>query len=265
MPSLIDLVKGLNVAFSSGDFSSCKQLLGPIKIELLKAHLLVPDLKKADSSDGYLNDLNICKKVLEVGALCSVGDKDFDGFEGFFSQLRPFYFSTNSTLMNSENKSKLNSLHLLIVLSQGDVTRFHSELEFLGKRFPNMEEDKFLSYPIKVEKWLMEGSYQRVWDLLRNDSSVPEFNVFTETLMDAIREEIGRNTELAYKKLPLFNVKALLFFDSEKDTEQFALERSWKVSGGCVTFEQEEVSENVQETSIIEKTLDYAVSLESIV
>lgn len=265
MPSLIALTKSLNTAFTSGDYESCQKLLTPLRIELIKARLLVPDFSKTETSNDYLNDLNVTKRILEIGALCNVNRRDFESFENYFSQLRVFYFSPKPSLSESENKSKLISLYLLILLSQGDVTKFHSELEFLGKRIPNLEEDVFLSYPIKVEKWLMEGSYQRAWNLLNNESKVPEFNIFSETLMDAIREEIGHNTELAYKKLPLFNVKALLFFKSEKDTEQFALEKGWSVSSGCVYFTKEEPTEYEQQTSIVEKTLDYAISLESII
>ncbi|SCV04754.1 LAME_0H20978g1_1 [Lachancea meyersii CBS 8951] len=265
MALLVDLVKGLNTAFASGDNKSCQKLLTPIKIELIKSNLLVPDLARAQFNEGYLNDLETARKILEIGALCSVRNRDFESFQNFFSQLRVYYFSSIERLENSENKSKLISLYLLILLSQGDVTRFHSELEFLGKRLGNIEEDVFLSYPIKVEKWLMEGSYQRAWDLLKNESKVDEFNIFTQTLMDAIREEIGRNTELAYKRLPLFNVKALLFFNSEKDTEQFALSRGWKVVSGSVIFDEEETLEDQHRTTIVEKTLDYAINLESIV
>ncbi|SCU87903.1 LANO_0D00452g1_1 [Lachancea nothofagi CBS 11611] len=265
MASLVDLVRSLNAAFTSGDNDSCQKLLSPIKIELIKNNLLVPDLARAKNNEGYLNDLESSRKILEIGALCSVRNRDFESFQSFFSQLRVFYFSNVSKLEESENRSELISLYLLILLSQGDVTRFHSELEFLGKRLGNLEEDAFLSYPIKVEKWLMEGSYQRAWDLLKNESKVEEFNIFTQTLMDAIREEIGRNTELAYQRLPLFNVKALLFFTSEKDTEQFALARGWKVVSGSVVFDEEESSEVQQPTSIVEKTLDYAIHLESIV
>ncbi|CAR24622.1 PCI domain-containing protein [Lachancea thermotolerans] len=265
MPTLLELVKSLNTAFVNGDNSSCQKLLSPVKIELIKSHLLVPDFSKAQENERYLEDLNVAKRVLEIGALCSLRNADFEAYENFFSQLRVFYFSGIPRLAESENKSKLISLYLLLLLSQGDVTKFHSELEFLGKRLGSLEEDAFLSYPIKVEKWLMEGSYQRAWDLLKSESKIEEFNVFTQTLMDAIREEIGRNTELAYHKLPLFNVKALLFFESEKDTEQFALARGWKVSGGCIVFDEEEVADDHHQTSIVEKALDYAINLESIV
>ncbi len=44
-----------------------------------------------------------------------------------------------------------------------------------------MEDDKFLGYPIKLERWLMEGSYDLVWKAMAsNDVPSPEYAVFSE-------------------------------------------------------------------------------------
>lgn len=58
---------------------------------------------------------------------------------------------------------------------------------------------------------------------------------------------------------------ALLFFKSEKDTEQFANERGWNVVAGSVIFNEEELVEKEEQPNIVERTLDYAINLESIV
>lgn len=112
----------------------------------------------------------------------------------------------------------------------------------------------------------MEGSYRKAFDLLEFGSKVSEFDVFTETLTNAIREEIARNTEMAYERLPLISVNALLFFNNEKESEKFALERGWKVEHGSVIFQEEDVAEmEVDKPSLIEKSLNYAINLETIV
>lgn len=269
MVSLPDLVQSLNIAFNDQDYNNCEKLLLPIKIELLKHNLLIPDL--ANTNESYLTDLNFTKKVLEIGALVSIFTLDIDKFQNYFSQVRAYYFSRNSKLSESENKSKLISLYLLILLSNGDISKFHSELEFLSKHIDNLEDDSLLSYPIKVEKWLMEGAYQKAWELLQSGSKVPELDVFTETLINAIREEIAHNTELAYEKLHLTNIKALLFLNSEKEAETFALERGWNITNGTVIFkneEQEAEKESIDEvegSTLIVKTLKYAINLETIV
>ncbi|AET40410.1 proteasome regulatory particle lid subunit RPN12 Ecym_6002 [Eremothecium cymbalariae DBVPG len=272
MVTLPELVKGLKAAFQSKDYSSCAKLLAPIKIELIKSKLLVPDLDAISSGNtAYINDLEVSKKILEIGALSSINLLDFTNFENYYAQLRAFYFGATEghNLSESENKKKLISLYLLILLSQGDVTRFHSELEFLSKRnLGNLEENTYLSYPIKLEKLLMEGSYQKAWDMLQNSKDadkIDEFNIFDETLMNAIRDSIARNTEVAYTKLPLFNVKALLLFKSEKQTESFAKARGWNVTNGSVIFDEDDVVDKRAKTSIVSKALDYAINLESII
>lgn len=44
-----------------------------------------------------------------------------------------------------------------------------------------LEGDEFISYPVKLERWLMEGSYDRVWGATKREG-VPseEFGVFSE-------------------------------------------------------------------------------------
>lgn len=285
---LPDLVKSLSVAFSSKEYENCEKLLGPIKVELIKHKLLIPNFQASTNvSQDYINDLNITKQILEIGALTSIYLSKFEIYQNYFAQLRQFYFSDVEALNNSSNKSKLISLYLLTLLSQGDVTRFHSELEYLDKRIKNLEDDELLSYPIKVDRWLMEGSYQKAWDLLEAGSAVPELDVFSKTLMDAIRDEIAVNTELAYASLPLINVKTLLFFSTEKQAESFALEKGWTINNSIVYFPNKEQSDGVDndeeekgvestenmikmdnksaQLNLIKKTMDYAINLETIV
>lgn len=285
---LPDLVKSLSVAFSNKEYENCEKLLGPIKVELIKHKLLIPNFQASTNvSQDYINDLNITKQILEIGALTSIYLSKFEIYQNYFAQLRQFYFSDVEALNNSSNKSKLISLYLLTLLSQGDVTRFHSELEYLDKRIKNLEDDELLSYPIKVDRWLMEGSYQKAWDLLEAGSAVPELDVFSKTLMDAIRDEIAVNTELAYASLPLINVKTLLFFSTEKQAESFALEKGWTINNSIVYFPNKEQSDGVDndeeekgvestenmikmdnksaQLNLIKKTMDYAINLETIV
>ncbi|KAL3229295.1 26S proteasome regulatory subunit RPN12 [Nakaseomyces bracarensis] len=263
-PNLSELSAKLYQSYTSKDYEVCKKLLPAIKIELIKNGILIPDLNK--DSPEYIKDLTLTRKILELGALVSIHVLDFESFYSFFTQLRMFYFSSSNVLNNSEERSKIVSLYLLTLLSDGDVTKFHSELEFFDKHIQNIEEDQLLSYPIKVDRWLMEGSYQKAWDLLEAGSKVPEFDVFTKTLMKAVREEIARNTELAYDKLPLSSIKALLFFNNEKETESFAKERDWKISRGYIIFEEEATAETpVEALDIVDKTLDYSINIESIV
>lgn len=81
----------------------------------------------------------------------------------------------------------MTGLYLLLLLTQGRYSEFHSELETLGTRAKEgggageIEGDRFLGYPIKLERWLMEGSYDRVWKAMKS-REVPseEYGVFSE-------------------------------------------------------------------------------------
>lgn len=44
-----------------------------------------------------------------------------------------------------------------------------------------LEEDVFVQYPVKLERWLMEGSYDRVWGATKSERAPSEeFGVFSE-------------------------------------------------------------------------------------
>ncbi|KAG0660320.1 regulatory particle non-ATPase [Maudiozyma exigua] len=283
MVALGDLVKTLNAAFESKDYESCEKIIPAVKLELIKNKIFLPDF--TNTNEQYINDLNITKRILEIGALTNIFLSRNEAFENDFTQLRTFYFCKNEKLANSENKSKIICLYLLVLRSDGDVTKFHSELEYLDRHIPNLEDDKLLSYPIKVDRWLMEGLYQRAWELLDAGLNIPEFDVFNMTLMTAIRDEIAHSTEMAYQELPLSSIKTLLFLDNEKDVETVADDRGWTVSNGIVKFNQEDEDDEDEDDiddgfendgldfnktardrlKVIDNTLDYAISLETIV
>lgn len=50
-----------------------------------------------------------------------------------------------------------------------------------GKAGLGLEADRYIGYPVKLERWLMEGSYDRVWGATKREG-VPgeEFGVFSE-------------------------------------------------------------------------------------
>lgn len=79
-------------------------------------------------------------------------------------------------------RSKITGLYLLLLLTKGDYAGFHTVLEGLEvEGSVEAEEDVYVQYPIKLERWLMEGSYDRVWGATKREG-VPseEFGVFSE-------------------------------------------------------------------------------------
>ena len=89
-------------------------------------------------------------------------------------------------------------LYLLLLLTRGDYAGFHCVLEGLEMEAGivgndddddgvdgatgGLEEDRFIGYPVRLERWLMEGSYDRVWKATKGGVGVPgeEEGVFSE-------------------------------------------------------------------------------------
>lgn len=183
MPSQTDdltsILRQLEHNIQSNNHKTSTSLLSKAKIALLKHNALVPHPKTPATL------LQAAQHTLELGALISIRLQDPAAFTRYFQQLQPFYFA-NSKQARSQ-RSKITGLYLLLLLSQGDYAGFHTLLESLeaaaaqessGK---GVDEDPFVQYPVRLEQWLMEGSYDRVWNETKSER-VPseEFAIFSD-------------------------------------------------------------------------------------
>ena len=71
-----------------------------------------------------------------------------------------------------------------VYLTKGDYADFHivlKGLEVENEDRGGLKSDEYIQYPIKLERWLMEGSYDRVWEATKREG-VPseEYGVFSE-------------------------------------------------------------------------------------
>ncbi|PHH84138.1 hypothetical protein CDD83_2414 [Cordyceps sp. RAO-2017] len=247
-------------------------LLSKAKIALLKLNALTP----APSVPSNL--LALARETYEQGALFAIRARTPAAFIRYVQQLQPFYELPSARIApNLLERNKVTGLSLLLLLTQGRYAEFHSELESLANRdgggsSGDVEGDKYLGYPIRLERWLMEGSYDRVWKAMKS-SEVPcdEYSVFSEILKNQIRSEIASSSERAYPSLPISSTKSLLFLDSEGDVFQFAQHRGWLVRDGHIHFPDavEPGDEGSQSKDlsqmVIENALGYARELETIV
>ncbi len=176
---LSSLLKQLHTTLSTHDYTKSTALLSKAKLALLQLNALVP------SPQIPQHTLALARETLELGALVSIRLQDPPSFTRYFQQLQPFYdLPEHSLSREGSQKSKITGLYLLLLLSQGDYAGFHTLLESLevveagGK---GLEEDKFVQYPVKLEQWLMEGSYDRVWGATKNERAPSEeYGVFSE-------------------------------------------------------------------------------------
>ncbi|KFA65346.1 hypothetical protein S40285_07165 [Stachybotrys chlorohalonatus IBT 40285] len=256
----------------SMNYAEANGLLSKAKLTLLKLNVLAP----SDASPpAPQHILALARETYEQGALFAIRARNPDAFTRYVQQLQPFYELPSATLPpNLPERNKVTGLSLLLLLTQGRYAEFHSELESLANREGgggDVEGDRYLGYPIRLERWLMEGSYDRVWKAMKS-SEVPcdEYSVFSEILKNQIRSEIASSSERAYPRLPISSTKSLLFLDSEGDVIQFARHRGWVVRDGHIYFpDAAEGSEEGQvkdmSQMVIENALGYARELETIV
>lgn len=275
--ALPKLAEELYLLFADGKYAECHTLLPPIKIELFKNNLLVP-LPSNTQQNTQLNDLKIAERILEIGALALLFQSDYAAFEAHFASLRPFYACRHLHTGNATDTeaTKIVSLYLIHLLSCGLVSKFHVELGAIYNTGTfAVEKDKYLRYPIELEKNLMEGNYIRIWKLLQNDASLPcpEFRHFKDTLVNTLRCEIAKSLEKTNKKIPIGNCKTLLYFPQEQSDlafEQVLKQEldvnSWVFRDGFIHFLPEQRNESSSDNAaIIKNVLCYAELIESIV
>lgn len=171
MSDVRQLHQGLVKAVSKKDYDSATEYLARLKIALLERNALLP------SDEVQPAVLAAAREILEMGAVVSIHKRDEAAFNRYYSQLQPFYADTNLNKLPSKNKNKIIGLYLLLLLTKNNIADFHTTLEHLE----GYEEDVFVRYPVMLERWLMEGSYDKVWQATKS-SHVPseEYARFSE-------------------------------------------------------------------------------------
>lgn len=163
----------------SMSYPDANALLSKAKLALLNLKSLTPSPSVSQSV------LALARETYEQGALFAIRARNPDAFTRYVQQLQPFYeLPPNRLPVNVAERNKVTGLSLLLLLTQGKYAEFHSELESLANREGgggDVEGDRYLGYPIRLERWLMEGSYDRVWKAMKS-SEVPcdEYSVFSE-------------------------------------------------------------------------------------
>jgi 26S proteasome regulatory subunit N12 len=192
---LRSLVSELHNALNRKQLDAANKLLSQAKRTLLLQNALIP----TPSTPSDL--IPLAREVLELGALAAIRQTDAQGFTRYYQQLQPFYDLerdiTGSAKVDtrSSQRSKITGLYLMLLLSMGDSTSFHTVLEGLveeaslqGKR---VEDDLYIKYPVDLERSLMEGSYDKVWRET-NSERVPseDFALFSNVSLSFFRSNV---------------------------------------------------------------------------
>jgi hypothetical protein len=158
-------------------YAEAKSLLAKARLLLLSLGALTPSPSVPESH------LTLARETYEQGALHTIRARDSDAFTRYVTQLAGFYaLLPPSAASGAGDRNKVTGLYLLLLLTQGRYAEFHSELESLSVGgVADVESDRYLGYPVRLERWLMEGSYDRVWKAMKK-GEVPceEYGVFSE-------------------------------------------------------------------------------------
>lgn len=167
------LISELHSALNRKDLDTATNLLSRAKRSLLQHNALIPNPSLSPELAA------LAREVLELGALASIRLTDAPTFTRYYQQLQPFYdlerdagapgekSGQPNVDLRSSQRSKITGLYLLLLLSMGDSTGFHTVLEGLVEEASlkgmSVEDDPNIKYPVELERSLMEGSYDRVW------------------------------------------------------------------------------------------------------
>ncbi|PWN95812.1 hypothetical protein FA09DRAFT_287386, partial [Tilletiopsis washingtonensis] len=207
------------------------------------------------------------REVLELGALDALRRGELAAFDRYIGLLGVFWDDFRSELPPSSAHEPLLGLSLLRLLSSNRISQFHTVLETLDAALVG---SRFIQHPVLLERWLMEGSYSKVWRA-RDEVPQPEYAVFIEMLMRTIRHEIASCEEKAYDSLPLGDAATLLFFDNMQDVSAFAGERGWQINPSTQTVHFANklagagARDAIPKKETIVSNLQFAKELESIV
>jgi len=247
----------------TGDLAKCSKLLSEMKVEMIKHGFLNPGNIQAATRETLL-----AREILEYCVLMAVKQKDINAFERHIAQLKTYYFDTvasgNSVLPVSQRQYTILGLNLLRLLALDRIAEFHTELELIQSQ----EDNVFIKYPVQLEQYIMEGSYNKVFAAAK-DVPAESYGYFVNYLIEKrLKDAIAESCERAYESLTVVDAKKLLHFDSEQSLLEYAQERQgWKVNQGRIYFgqDEDETKEEIPSTKLILQTLGYAKELERIV
>lgn len=211
------------------------------------------------------SDIALARDVYEVAALLSLKQEDEMSFERHVAQLKTYYVDYAPVLPPSHNQNLILALNLMRLMAQNRIGEFHTELELVP---PVSRSDKYIDYALRLEHYLMEGSYSKIRE---EKVAVPHalFSYFVDRLMETVRQEIADCSEKAYGSLSVEAAQRILSLGSEEEVQDFCDMRKWKVENGVVYFTERDTGkmgvEPIPSDRMIQRTLGYARELEQII
>lgn len=210
-------------------------------------------------------EIALVRDVYEVAALLSVKEGDDSSFERHVAQAKTYYVDYARALDPSSRQNLILGLNLVRLMAQNRIAEFHTELELVP---PEARNDKYIDYALRLEHYLMEGSYSKMRE---EKDAMPDqaFGHFVDALMITVRKEIAACCERAYDRLDVKAAARMLSLESEDSLHDFCDQHDWVVDENTIVFgrdtETSSKMENVPSSELIKRSLEYARELEQII
>jgi len=238
------------------NLEQCGNILSKLKILITQLNFL-----PTEEASNSQKEMTLARDVIELGALYSVATRDIPAFRKYVNQLKAYYFDYKD-LPKSFFRSQLLGLNLLCLLAQNQVSDFHSEIERLT--YDEMQNDLYIKHPIKIEQYLMEGNYNKLF-LAKSNIPSESYSYFIEILLLTVRTEIASCLEKAYRDMSTTEAQRLLHLSSQKELQDFSKNRNWNFDSKTVSFPREETKDSIPAKEVTKMMLDYACELEMII
>ncbi|KAL6049190.1 26S proteasome non-ATPase regulatory subunit 8 [Balamuthia mandrillaris] len=249
------------VKSSNTSLEEASQMLTDLKILMTNFTFLLPG---KDVSPEALREAFISREILEHAVLLSVKQRDPASFERHLAQLKTYYDSNRfKDLPPSPLQYTILGLNLLRLLALNRISDFHTELELIPVE---QHENVYIKHPVMLEQYIMEGSYNKVFEAAKDVPS-DTYSFFMEYLLETrLKDEIAECSEKAYESLSVKAAQELLHFRDSESLLSYATERGWEVVGDTINLQKKkEELPQIPSINVIGQTLAYAKELERIV
>ncbi|KAF0697170.1 Aste57867_12164 [Aphanomyces stellatus] len=240
-----------------------KDILRNLKIALIQLPSLPPTTTESPTA---VQERKLARDVLESATIMSVKEEDSAAFERNITQLKVYYNSFGDQLPKSPLHYPLLGTRLLHLLVENRMAEFHGELEILpseGRADPN------IAFAMKLEQYLMEGSYNKVLEARTNEPN-PYFKWFMSQLLQTVRDAIADCAEIAYPSLGLEDAAKMMIFPSAQEFTAYVQSKKpdWAIKDNVVWFQAPQKhlgAADIPSLRLVRETLSYATELDRIV
>lgn len=262
-----ELIKEWNRKEKLHDVAKLEYTINELKV-LLSDALLGPFSLVQRSKAQHL----MLRDTLEIAAQLNLNKNDIKGFQRHYEQLKLYYFDQpREDIEESPSMRQLSGLYLLSLLAENRIGAFHCEIELLAPEL--LENDIYIAHPVKLERNLTEGSYEKIFAASHN---VPaeQYKVLMRAVMETVRKEIASCICRSCKVISLKEVSQWLFLEKPDEAMEFIQRLGWKLGAdknidfSDISTEPNGVAQQggqLKFEEVRDTVLDYAKRIEQIV